>query len=118
MLQVLSLSVGQKHFLRIWARHLIHRHVFLFFPYFLSLLFSFVSCSFLHVLLLKIVHIFIEKKALQNANEAKESELRRRQKIIEKQERREAFEAMEKEKKLITQKAEETFKGILIYDIC
>jgi hypothetical protein len=55
-----------------------------------------------------------EKKALEEANATKERELRKRQKMLEKQERRAAYEAMEEQKRLMAEEAERNLLGWII----
>jgi hypothetical protein len=54
---------------------------------------------------------------LEEANAAKERELRKRQKLSEKQERRAAYEAMEKQKKLMAEEGEGKLQGWIIVTV-
>ena len=52
----------------------------------------------------------VEKKALEEANAAKERELKKRQRLLEKEERRAAFEAG-RQKRLLAEENERKLKG-------
>ena len=59
-----------------------------------------------------------EQKAVEEANALKDRELRRRQKLKEKEERRLAFQEMEKQKKLKNEEVTEKSPGIDHWSCC
>ena len=63
------------------------------------------------------IFLVVEQKALEKEKEQQQKQLRKRQKQQEKQLKREAYEAMERQKKMMAEETDKAIKGTKVLSV-